>query len=83
LPEAPTATHAEQQAHRTYLTLQQALHALPADHPATSGVAGLTILAVRHWQALRQAAAVAPPVPGAGLGMAGVGQRPATLRAVA
>jgi hypothetical protein len=75
LPDEPTATHAAQQAYRAYLTLQQALHALPADHPATPGVAHLTTLAVRHWQAQRQTVGAAQPQPD--------GHRPAALRAVA
>jgi hypothetical protein len=75
VPNEPTAAHAEQQAYRAYLTLQQALHALPADHPATPGLARLTILAVRHWQAHRQTVGAAQPRPD--------GHHPAGLRAVA
>lgn len=44
-----------QQAYGAYLTLQNALHTLPADHPATPGLAKLVIVAAQHWHAVRMA----------------------------
>jgi hypothetical protein len=45
-----------QQAYGAYITLQNALHTLPADHPATPGLAKLVIVAAQHWHAMRAAA---------------------------
>ena len=36
--------------------MQNALHTLPADNPATPGLAKLVIVAAQHWHAMRTAA---------------------------
>jgi hypothetical protein len=56
MPDLPSPARAALQAHHAYITLQMALHAIPADHPATVPLAQLVGQAARHWQVLRAVA---------------------------
>lgn len=67
MPTFHDRTDPVQQAHAAYLTLYQALQALPADHPAAAQLAQLVNQAAQHWQTLQRAEETASIAAGAAI----------------